>query len=252
MSIASTASLADLRKQIEGIDRVHARTRKVLAFDVPEIDARLPGGGLALGALHEITGGANGAVDGAVPAAFAAGIAARTGGKVLWAYTQPDLFAPALAQSGLKADQVVFFEAMDETTLLKGFETVLRHGALSAVVAELGDLSHLASKRLQLAAETSGTLALAIRRWKRPVDARAFGNETAAFTRWRVTEINSIPLPVRGVGRARWHLELMRCRGGKCADFDIEACDAKGFVALSAEMADGSTETGAWGQRAVS
>jgi len=39
-------------------------------------------GGLALGALHEVAGGGNGAIDGAAAALFAAGIAARTGGRV--------------------------------------------------------------------------------------------------------------------------------------------------------------------------
>jgi protein ImuA len=47
------------------------------------MDARLPGGALPLGALHEIAGGGNGAIDGAAAALFAAGIAARTRGKVL-------------------------------------------------------------------------------------------------------------------------------------------------------------------------
>ena len=45
------------------------------------IDSRLPGGGLALGALHEVAGGGNAAIDGAAAALFAAGIAARTKGR---------------------------------------------------------------------------------------------------------------------------------------------------------------------------
>ena len=54
MSCASTATLANLRQQIEGIERIFTRARTVRPFHVPEIDAKLPGGGLALGALHEI------------------------------------------------------------------------------------------------------------------------------------------------------------------------------------------------------
>jgi protein ImuA len=105
-------------------------------------------------------------------------------------------------------------------------------------------LSRTSSQRLQLAAETTGTMAIAVRRWKRQVDARDFGNPTAAYTRWRVTETQSAPLPVRGVGRARWLLELMRCRGGDCADFEVEACDAKGLIALPSDMADRSAASG--------
>ena len=84
------------------------RAQSVLPFGLAEVDSRLPGGGLALGALHEVAGGGNGAIDGAAAALFAAGIAARTRGKVLWCVTRPDLFAPALAQAGLKPDRVIY------------------------------------------------------------------------------------------------------------------------------------------------
>ena len=249
---ADPKRIAELRDRLDGIVD-SARTKNgILPFGVPDIDRRLPRGGLALGALHEIAGGANGAVSGAAAVSFAAGIAARTGGRVLWCYTQPDLFAPALAQSGLGEDQVVFFEAASETAILDCFEEALRHGGLTAVVGELAGLSRVASQRLQLAAETTGTLALAVRRWRRQVDAKDFGNPTAAFTRWRVTETPSAPLPVRGTGRPRWLLELMRCRSGECADFEVEACDAKGFVAIPSELADRSAGQEAGRYRAAS
>lgn len=244
MPPVSAAVLTELRQQIEGIEGVVRRGRAVLPFGVTAIDRHLPQGGLALGALHEVAGGANGAIDGAAAASFAAGIAARTGGKVLWCHSQGDLFAPALNQSGLREDQIVFFEARDEASILGCFEEALRHGGLTAVVAEIASLSRVSSQRLRLAAETSGTMALAIRRWKRHVDARDFGQPTSAFTRWRVTETHSAPLPVRGVGRARWLLELMRCRGGESADFEVEACDGEGFIALSSDLAHRSAETG--------
>lgn len=251
MPPANAAALSELKQRIEGIAGIASRTKSVLPFGVPEIDKRLPKGGLAIGALHEVAGGANGAIDGAAAASFAAGIAARTGGKVLWCYSQPDLFAPALAQSGLTEDRVVFFEARDEAAILGCFEEALRHGGLSAVVGELAGLPQVASKRLQLAAETTGTMALAVRRWRRHVDARDFGNPTAAFTRWRVTEVSSVALPVRGVGRARWLLELMRARGGECLECEVEACDGKGFIAIPSLLADGSVETEAGRYRAV-
>ena len=241
-----------LREQLEGITAGTGLKRDVLPFGVADIDRRLPKGGLALGALHEVAGGANGAVSGAAAVSFAAGIAARTGGKVLWCYTQADLFTPALAQSGLGEDQVVFFEAKDEIAVLDCFEEALRHGGLSAVVGELAGLSRVASQRLQMAAETTGTLALAVRRWRRQVDAKDFGNPTAAFTRWRVTETPSAPLPVRGTGRPRWFLELMRCRGGEVAEFEVEASDAKGFIAIPSELANRSADAEAGRWRAVS
>ena len=111
------------------------------------MDSRLPGGALPLGALHEIAGGGNGAIDGAAAALFAAGIAARTRGKVLWCLTRLDLFAPALAQAGLNSDRVIYLEGGDEKTILACFEEGLRHGGLGAVVGEVARLPMTASRR---------------------------------------------------------------------------------------------------------
>ena len=146
-------AIESLRAQIEKIEGRSRRVKSVLPFGIAEVDSRLPGEGLALGALHEIAGGGNGAIDGAAAALFAAGIAARTKGKVLWCLTRPDLFAPALAQAGLPPDRVIYVEAGDDKTVLACVEEGLRHGGLGAVVAEIGRLSMTASRRLQLAAE---------------------------------------------------------------------------------------------------
>jgi protein ImuA len=254
MAVASRVQLADLRARIERLGGTGARKGDVLPFGVDEIDQRLPKGGLLLGAVHEIAGGAHGAVDGAAAIAFAAGIAARASGKVsgqvLWAYAQADLFSPALSGFGLPEDQVVFFEAADDDAILGCCEEALRHGGLSCVVGEVAKLSRVASQRLQMAAEATGTLSLIVRRWRRQVDARDFGAPTAAYTRWRVTELPSASLPVRGLGRPRWFLELMRCRGADCAEFEVEACDDKGFIHLPAVLADGQVASPTW--RAVS
>lgn len=96
-----------------------------------------------------------------------------------------------------------------------------------------------ASRHLMLAAEGTGTIGLALRRWRRQPDATDFGQPTAAATRWRVSVLPSTALPVPGVGRARWLVELIRARAGDSADFELEACDETGRVALPAELADG-------------
>lgn len=111
-------AIESLRAQIARIEGEVRRAKSALPFGIAEMDSRLPGGGLALGALHEIAGGGNGAIDGAAAALFAAGIAARTRGKVLWCITRPDLFAPALSQAGLPPDRVIYVEAGDDKTVL--------------------------------------------------------------------------------------------------------------------------------------
>src|ERR1700675_386313 len=231
--------IEELRARIWRLEGAAAGRRLVLPFGIKAIDRHLPGGGLALGALHEVAGGSHGAINGASAALFTAGVAARTRGKVLWCITRPDLFAPALAQAGLIPDRVIYVEAGDEKSVLICFEEGLRHGGLGAVVAEVARLSMTACRRLQLAAEGSGTLVLAIRRWRRPAEAADFGQATASVTRWRVSALPATPLPVPGVGRLRWQLELIRCRAGESADFEVEACDAKGRLTLPSDLVHG-------------
>ena len=230
-----------LQRLREDIARLGAGCRPVvetLPFGIASIDSVLPGAGLERGSLQEVAGGSAGAIHGAAAILFAAGIAARTEGRVLWCITRPDLFAPGLAQGGLDPDRVMFAEAGDDATLLACCEEGLRHGGLGSVVGEVAKLSMTASRRLKLAAEATGTIAIAIRRWKRDRDTFDFGQPTAATTRWRVTALPSSPLPVPGVGRARWLVELLRNRTGECAEFVVEACDEKGRLALPADLAD--------------
>ncbi|MBW8735438.1 MAG: damage-inducible protein [Asticcacaulis sp.] len=235
MSKLSPVEFVQLRQRIQALDGSR-RAAGVLPFGIAAIDDRLPGGGLALGALHEVAGHGDGVVDGAAASLFAAGIAARTTGKVLWCVTQSDLFAPGLAQAGLSPDRVIHVEAGDEKTLLACCEEALRHGGLGAVVGEVAKLPMLASRRLQLAAEDHATLCLLVRRWKQVRDAAEFGQPTSATTRWCVAAAPSAPLPVPGIGRARWDIELMRCKGGEAARFTVEACDEKGRLALPAAL----------------
>ena len=95
--------IEELRERIRRLEGAAGRRRLVLPFGLKAIDRHLPGGGLPLGALHEVAGGGHGAIDGAAAALFTAGIAARLRGRVLWYLTRQDLFAPALAQAGLLA-----------------------------------------------------------------------------------------------------------------------------------------------------
>lgn len=84
MESAKNPQIAALRARIAALESSGRRDPGVLPFGLDLLDRRVPGGGLALGALHEIAGGGDGAVHGAAAALFTAGIAARTPGQVLW------------------------------------------------------------------------------------------------------------------------------------------------------------------------
>ncbi|RWX76910.1 damage-inducible protein [Neorhizobium lilium] len=242
---AHFVSIEELRDRIERVSSVR-RQKSVLPFGMGPIDQHLPGGGLALGALHEVAGGGNGALDGAAAALFVAGIAARTTGRVLWCVTRQDLFMPGLVQAGLSQNRVLIVECRDEKGVLDCFEEGLRCNGLGAVVGEVARLTMTASRRLQLAAEASGVIGIAIRRWRRQAEASDYGRPTAAVTRWRISILPSEPLPVPGIGRARWYLELLRCRAAESADYVVEACDAKGRLGLPANLANRSPSQDAW------
>ena len=85
-------------------------------------------------------------------------------------------------------------------------EEGLRYKGFAGVVGELSRLPLTASRRLQLAAEKSGVTAFAIRRTSAERD-----EANAAFSRWRIGAEPSAKSG-RGLGRARWKLELLRCR----------------------------------------
>ncbi len=230
--LPSSAISGELRALVERLERPVPRRRTVIPFGVAAIDRHL-GGGLAGNALHEAAGD---------PATFfIAGVLARVRGPVLWVLEQPDLFAPGLAGVGLMPDRVIYAEAGRSDAVLLAMEEGLRHPGLAGVVGEVsGRLTLTASRRLQLAAESSGVLGFVLRRGPRPASP---AEPNAAMTCWRLTSLPSLPpFPdapdVPGLGRARWRLELVRCRGREPASWMVEACDAKGRLRLAADLAD--------------
>ena len=79
MPRVTNSSLIALRDRIRRIEQ--PARHGVLPFGVAAIDGGLPGGGLALGAVHEITGAGGDEEDGAATAGFIAGILARLGNE---------------------------------------------------------------------------------------------------------------------------------------------------------------------------
>jgi protein ImuA len=227
------ARIAALRAEIAALEKsACAGARPCLPFGLDSIDRRLAAGGLAVAALHEIAGESPGLGDDAAATLFAASIAARGEGTVLWALARRDLFAPGLAQAGLVPERLLYAECRRDEEVLAVMEEGLRHGGLAAVVGEIGRAAMAATRRLQLAAEEGGTMALMLRRWRRSGDD-PLGLPSAAVTRWRLACAPSAPLPVPGVGRARWRLSLARQRGGEPFELLVEAPDEKARLALA-------------------
>ncbi len=274
--------LAALRARVRELERGGPRASGAAAapLGAAALDAHLPGGGLALGCLHEIEGGRaewdDGAATGFCLALLARllGAAPRAQGPVLWVSRWRDLYAPGLAAFGLDPGRLILVRAASGaasgagggTEVLWAMEEALRCPRLGAVVGEVEALERSAGRRLQLAAEASGVTAFALRRPLRP--ARRAAAPSAAATRWRVMPAQasarasaqasarasaqaSAQVPAgrgRFPGRPCWQVELLRCRGAAPGQWHLEWDDATGGFALAASLRDRppAPAPGAW------
>ena len=243
------ALLADLRRQIRriehnsgstsGLERDATGHETAAAFSLGAIslDNALPWHGLPRAGLHDIV-----AADATAAAAgFTALLLGRLlaeGGAVAWCRrTHAEtgrlpggLYAPGLACFGLDPDRLIVVEAGSETNLLWALEEGLQSGALAGVAGEIGAAPPIALRRLQLAAETTGTLALLVR------PARTLAAPTPALTRWRVGSVaglmpdaaaalhpDSDPVPQIDPVRPRWRIDLLRWRISAAAPLPPDA-----------------------------
>lgn len=242
---SQVATIDELRRSLERMESHTGRSGGVLAFGAPEIDGHLPGGGLLRGSLHEVIEAGPASDYAAVATLFAAGIAARLPGQVLWCLRGRELFAPALARVGMHPDRVIYCETLRDREVLPAMEEGLRCAGLAAVVGEVTKLSLTASRRLHLRAEQSGVMALVLRRWWNQREHELAGMPNAAATRWRVAPVASTRDGFDGLSRALWNVELVRCRGGEAHSWIVEACDAAGHLAVPAALAERSAAAAA-------
>ena len=211
--VDKAATLAALRAQVRRLEG--CLTGTIHPLGVSELDGWLPGGGLALGCIHEV-GGAGAGDDGAAVgfAAVVLGRLATDGGRVLWLTRRDDLYPPGLAGLGLRPERLIPVPVRRDRDTLWAMEEALRHRRLAAVLGEVNDLDLVASRRLQLAAEGGGVTGLLLRPPASPPAARA------AVTRWRLAATASIG--ISGLGPPRWRVELLRCRGGRPGQWVLE------------------------------
>jgi protein ImuA len=234
-------SIAELRRLLNRTQQSGMADGLVTSFGIEAIDRWLPGGGLALGAVHEICEQGTDSARASLAALFAAGVLARLPGPVLWCLHSRDLFAPALARVGLHPDRVIYCETWKDAEVLPAMEEGLRHGGLAGVVGELVKLPLTPSRRLQLAAEASGVIAFVLRR-----SGPAADQHNACFSRWRIASAPSGPMIDFDMGRAFWQLDLLRCRGAEANSWTVEAPDASGRLAVPADLGDRSPAPQEW------
>jgi protein ImuA len=235
----------DLRRVLPRLEGLPA---KALPFGVSALDGRLPQGGLAFGALHEVAPEA--ACD--MPAAFGF-VAALLGrmpldGPVLLVASPRGLagcgrlHGHGLNALGLDPARVILVEPRDERQALWAMEEALRSGAPAAVAGAVGkELDLKSSQRLQLAARTSSLPLLLLR------PAGGIG-ASAAATRWRIGAAEAARDRFGLVARWRWRVRLERCRNGRSGEWLVEWDHVAHRFGLAAALADPALPRGAGAQ----
>ncbi|MFD1106185.1 ImuA family protein [Sphingobium olei] len=245
MSVPSPlhASLAadPIAKLREAVVQTRGPSTPSLPFGIGLMDERLASGGVDGAGLHEFAAASSSLNDDAAATLFLAGIAARfaadPGQTVCWAMTAFDLYAPGLEQVGLGPDKLLYAQGRKEVDVLAIAEDALRDGSLACVIAEVKSADMTATRRLQLAASDGQTPMLLYRR-HRTRERCPLSSPSSAMTRWRIGCAPSERLPWPGVGRGHWQVELVRQRNGDPFSLELEACDAKGRLALPAASGD--------------
>jgi protein ImuA len=215
-------AISALRDQVARLERLGATSQgsrgalRPVTLGAAELDQHLPWGGLPRAALHEVAGEGTDREEGAAAAGFASLWLARLqdAGPVLWilragSRAAIDLHAHGLHQQQLDPKRLILVAAKRDDEALWAMEEGLKAKSLGAVLGEVEKLDLTASRRLQLAAETSGVTAFVLRRWRlMERAARDAAQPIAAVTRWRVTA-----LPTEH--EICWQVDLARCRGGR-------------------------------------
>ncbi|WP_259065698.1 ImuA family protein [Mucilaginibacter sp. X4EP1] len=153
----------------------------------------------------------------------------QNGGACLWISTSRKLFPPALIAFDVEPDRLIFIDVQREKDILWVMEEALKCKGLSAVIAEVRNISFAQSRRLQLAVESSKVTGFLLRN-----DLRRLSS-TTCVARWQISHLPSEPedeLP--GVGFPRWQVDLLRVRNGNPGSWNLEWAEGH-FITINEE-----------------
>jgi protein ImuA len=221
-------ALARLRRSMDNIQHYQCDNAPI-PLGLRRADALL-GGGLAAGALHEVSPAAPihlGAANGFALALAALAGKGGKGGKggnreTLWIQTDIACFEGGVPYGigldlfGLPARRLVVLRARRAIDALFAMEEALKCRALASVVAELPDDSAdlTATRRLSLAARAYDGLGLLLRH-------RSSAMPSAAMTRWEVSASAGTRDAYGGIGPVSFLLSLVKNRRGPCGGFRV-------------------------------
>ena len=218
--MADPKRLEMLRQTLAQLDgKASGAPRRLLPTGTAAIDQAL-GGGLALGVLHDLAPVR--AADLAAATGFALALAARRQNFVLWiqqeiaAYEAGTLYGPGLDLFGLPMDRLLVLRVARLRDALWAMEEALLSGSVASVIVEVpkdgADLT--ATRRLSIAGEGSGTLALLLHH-------RSSSAPSAAATRWQIAAHPGPRDEFGGLGRTSFALSLVKNRHGPTGQWHV-------------------------------
>ncbi len=231
--------VADLRRRLARMEGLANDGDACLSFGLSALDDHLPQGGLAFGAVHEITP----ADDADLPAAFGFLIAllGRLPGRtpLLLVLSSKKLtrcgtpHGHGLTGLGLDPSRLILVETTNETEALWATEEAVRARGPAAVAAVLGG---------KLDLKTSQRLLHAARDARLPLLLLRPGGESivTATTRWRIGTAHGARDRFGMLAGWRWHVALERCRNGRAEEWKVEFDHATHRFGLAAPVAGAS------------
>jgi protein ImuA len=220
-------TVESLRQQIAQFETTpSADSRGYVSSGCGPLDRLLVGAGFRRGTLVEWLGGESGG--GVSTLALATARAACCdGGALVVLDRRCEFYPPAAVRLGIDPQNLIVVRADGDADKGWALDQALRCRAVAAVLAWPEKLDSRTFRRLQLAAEESGTLGLLIR------DESVRHEPSWADARLLV---EALPLGQGNMRRLRIH--LLRCRGttsGRSVDVDID--DETRTMYLAAELA---------------
>lgn len=240
---ARSAILADLSARIRQLERARVRSvRNVPVSSSPAVGLNrlLPDVMSLRGGLIEWLSDVKGA--GGTSLAVLASQSAIE--NELWVFVdgQQQLHAAGFASLTLDLRRMVLVKPERPTDVLWAVEQALQTRGVGAVVCEVDRLSSAAFRRLQLAAETGGSLGILLR------PERVRHQPSWAEYRLLVRPLATAGPPSASHPRRRLLVEVLRGRKGFTTESVIvELDDADGRVCLVAELASATTAVRATG-----
>lgn len=233
--------IRQLKEQISSMEGFSSGSvGRQLDFGLGPMNAAFPGGTFPVGAIHELVSPTE--AHAAAANGFLSGLLSTLMGQnglCLWIGVGRKLFPPALKFFGIEPHRVIFVDVKLKKDGLWVMEQALKCTALSAVVAELREVSFAESRRLQLAVENSRVTGFLHRQLPRSKQT------LACVSRWQINPLpgNSNGLP--GVGFPRVQVELEKIRNGRPGCWIFEWQNSRFEIAPAqqpAALPDSSTQ----------